>query len=414
MKKKKNSKDAQKIMNKQALSYHSQGKPGKIEINPTKPIKNQNDLSLAYTPGVAAPCKEIAKKENKIFDYTAKGNMVAVVTDGSAVLGLGNIGAKAALPVMEGKAVLFKKFADVDAFPICLDSQKTEEIIKTTKLISPGFGGINLEDISAPRCFEVEKRLKKELDIPVFHDDQDGTAIITLAGLYNCLELIGKKIDKIKIVFNGAGAAGIACAKICRTAGAKNLIMCDSSGTIYKGRKENMNPYKKRYATETQDRTLAEAMQNADVFIGVSVGKCVTQKMVKSMASNPVIFAMSNPIPEILPEDAFKARDDVVMATGRSDYPNQVNNVLGFPFIFRGALDVKATEINEEMKLAASKALAALTKEPVPDYVLKAYNLKKLEFGREYILPKPIDKRLKKWVSGAVAEAAIKSGVARK
>ncbi|MBU4202066.1 MAG: malate dehydrogenase [Candidatus Altiarchaeota archaeon] len=337
----------------QALSYHSRGRPGKIEISSTKPVENQRDLSLAYTPGVAEPCKEIAREEENIFEYTSKGNMVAVITDGSAVLGLGNIGPKAALPVMEGKAVLFKKFAGVDAFPICLDTQDVEEIIKTTKLIAPGFGGINLEDISAPRCFEIEKRLKKGLDIPVFHDDQDGTAVITLAGLYNALELVGKKIDEIKVVFNGAGAAGIACAKICQVAGVKKIIMCDSKGVIYKGRKENMNPYKTEFAAETESRTLAEAMHGADVFIGVSVGGCVTQEMVESMATNPIIFAMANPTPEILPEDAHEVRDDVIMATGRSDYPNQVNNVLGFPFIFRGALDVRATEINEEMKIAA-------------------------------------------------------------
>ncbi|MBU4265988.1 MAG: hypothetical protein L6243_01150 [Candidatus Altiarchaeales archaeon] len=398
----------------QALSYHSRGRPGKIEISSTKPVENQRDLSLAYTPGVAEPCKEIAREEENIFEYTSKGNMVAVITDGSAVLGLGNIGPKAALPVMEGKAVLFKKFAGVDAFPICLDTQDVEEIIKTTKLIAPGFGGINLEDISAPRCFEIEKRLKKGLDIPVFHDDQDGTAVITLAGLYNALELVGKKIDEIKVVFNGAGAAGIACAKICQVAGVKKIIMCDSKGVIYKGRKENMNPYKTEFAAETESRTLAEAMHGADVFIGVSVGGCVTQEMVESMATNPIIFAMANPTPEILPEDAHEVRDDVIMATGRSDYPNQVNNVLGFPFIFRGALDVRATEINEEMKIAAVNALASLAKEPVPDYVLEAYNLESLDFGKEYIIPKPIDKRLLEWVAGAVATAAIESGAARR
>ena len=394
---------------KEALDIH---KNGKIEIKSKIPIKDEKALSLAYTPGVAEPCKEIAKNPKDVYTYTSKGNMVAVVTDGTAVLGLGDIGPEAALPVMEGKAILFKEFANVDAFPICLNTNDQEKIIEHVKAIAPGFGGINLEDISAPRCFEIERILKAELDIPVFHDDQHGTAIISLAGLLNALELVDKKVQNVKVVFNGSGAAGLACAKFYKEAGVKNLTLCDSKGVIHSGRKD-LNVYKQEFSIDTEARTLADAMQDADVFCGVSKGNCVTKDMVKSMTEKPIIFAMANPIPEIMPKEAHAARKDIIMATGRSDFPNQVNNVLGFPFIFRGALDVRATDINEEMKLAASKALAALAKEPVPKSVEKAYGNKHFEFGPDYIIPKPFDKRVLQ-VAAAVARAAIKSGVARK
>jgi len=399
-----------------AIRYHTQGKPGKIEVVPTKPLHTQRDLSLAYTPGVAVPVLEIAEDPSKAFDYTAKGNLVAVLSNGSAILGLGNRGPLAAKPVMEGKGVLFKGFADVDVFDIEVDTQDPDEIIRVGQLIAPTFGGINLEDIKAPECFYIEETLEKTTDIPIFHDDQHGTAIISGAGLLNALEINGKKIDEITIVINGAGAAGIACGEFYVGLGAKreNIIMCDSRGVIYKGRKEGMNPYKERFAVETDKRTLADALKGADVFMGVSVANVVTKEMVKSMAKDPIIFAMANPDPEITWEDAHEARPDVIMGTGRSDYPNQVNNVLGFPFIFRGALDVRATNVNMEMKVAAAKALAALAHEDVPDSVLKAYGLDYLHFGKDYLIPKPLDPRVLTWVAPAVAKAAMDSGVARK
>ncbi|KAA3655982.1 MAG: NADP-dependent malic enzyme [Calditrichaeota bacterium] len=399
----------------EALSYHQRGRKGKIEVVTTKPCITQRDLSLAYTPGVAEPCRDIEKNPDDVFNYTAKGNLVAVVSNGTAVLGLGDIGAAAGKPVMEGKGVLFKRFADIDVFDLELDTHDPDEIIRTVKMLEPTFGGINLEDIKAPECFYIEEELKKQMNIPVFHDDQHGTAIISGAGLLNALEIAGKKIEEVKIVFMGAGAAGIACAKFYIELGARleNIIMLDSKGVIYKGRKEGMNPYKEMFAQETDLRTLEEAMQDADVFAGVSVANVITKEMVKSMADQPIIFAMANPDPEITFEDAKAARDDVIMATGRSDYPNQANNVLGFPFIFRGALDVRATQINEEMKIAAAKALAALAKEPVPYSVMKAYRSQHLEFGPDYIIPKPFDPRVLLWEASAVAQAAIDSGVAR-
>lgn len=405
-----------KIRKEEALEYHSIGRPGKIEVTITKPCETQRDLSLAYTPGVAWPCLEIADDPDKVFVYTAKGNLVAVVSNGTAVLGLGNIGALAGKPVMEGKGVLFKTFADVDVFDIEVDTEDPDELIRVVKLLEPTFGGINLEDIKAPECFYIEEKLKEILDIPVFHDDQHGTAIITTAGLLNALELVGKKPEDVRVAMNGAGAAGIAIAKMILNIGVKkeNVIMCDSKGVIYKGRTAGMNPYKEEFAIETNLRTLEEAMKGADVFIGVSVKGAVTQEMVKSMAPNPIIFACANPDPEITPEEVLEVRKDAIMATGRSDYPNQVNNVLGFPHIFRGALDVRARAINEEMKVAAAKALADLAKAgDVPEYVLRAYNLDRLEFGPDYIIPKPLDHRVTLWEATAVAKAAIETGVAR-
>jgi len=404
------------IRKQDALDYHSQGRRGKIEIALTKPCATQRDLSLAYTPGVAEPCREIAANPADAYKYTAKGNLVAVISNGTAVLGLGDIGAVAGKPVMEGKGVLFKRFADIDVFDIELDTHDPEEIIRIIKALEPTFGGINLEDIKAPECFRIEEELKKQMNIPVFHDDQHGTAIISGAGLLNALEIVGKKIAEVKVVFSGAGAAGIACAKFYITLGVKkeNLILVDTKGVVYKGRKEGMNPYKEFFAIATDARTLADAMKGADVFAGVSVKGVVTKEMVKSMADNPIIFAMANPDPEITPEDALAARSDVLMATGRSDYPNQVNNVLGFPFIFRGALDCMATAINDEMKLAAAKALSTLAKEDVPDSVIKAYGGKPIKFGREYIIPKPLDPRVLLWEAPAVAKAAMETGVARK
>lgn len=400
---------------REALEYHSTGRKGKIEVIATKPCLTSRDLSLAYSPGVAEPCLEIEKNPKDAYEYTAKGNLVAVVSNGTAVLGLGDIGALASKPVMEGKGVLFKRFADVDVYDIELDTKDPEEVVRTVKLLEPTFGGINLEDFKAPECFYIEEQLKEQMNIPVFHDDQHGTAIIANAGLLNALEIIGKDIEKIRIVVNGAGAAGIACANMALTLGARpeNMILCDSKGVIYKGRTEGMNPYKERLATESRVRTLEEAMEGADVFFGVSAKDAVTPEMVASMAKDPVIFAMANPDPEILPSEAFKVRDDVIMGTGRSDFPNQVNNVLCFPFLFRGALDTHATAINDEMKMAAVKALANLAKEDVPDSVIKAYGNTKFSFGRDYLIPKPFDPRVLLHVAPAVAQAAIDSGVAQ-
>ncbi len=399
-----------------ALRYHQDGRPGKIEVVPTKPTASQIDLSLAYTPGVAVPVLEIAQDPSKAYSYTAKGNLVAVISNGTAILGLGNRGSLAAKPVMEGKGVLFKRFADIDVFDIEVDASDPEEIIQVVRAIAPTFGGINLEDIKAPECFIVEERLRELLDIPVFHDDQHGTAIIATAGLINALELVEKRIDEAKIVVNGAGASAIACSEMFILAGARreNITMLDSRGVIYAGRQEGMNEYKARFARDTDARTLEDAMRAADVFVGLSVANVVTQDMVRSMAERPIIFAMANPDPEIGYELAKEARPDAIVATGRSDFPNQVNNVLGFPFIFRGALDVQACQINEEMKLAAAHALATLARQDVPDSVLKAYGLQALKFGPDYIIPKPFDPRVLLWEAPAVAEAAIRTGVARR
>ncbi|MBT3984606.1 MAG: NADP-dependent malic enzyme [Bacteriovoracaceae bacterium] len=398
-----------------ALEYHRSGRPGKIEVIPTKPCQTARDLSLAYSPGVALPCLEIAKDPETAYQYTSKGNLVAVVSNGSAVLGLGNIGALASKPVMEGKGILFKRFADIDVFDIELNASTVEEMVQHVKALEPTFGGINLEDIKAPECFEVERQLKEIMDIPVFHDDQHGTAIIASAAFINAAELASKELKSMKIVFSGAGAASIACAKLFFKMGVdpKNLTMCDSKGAIYIGRKEGMNKYKDEFAVETDARTLEDAMRNADAFIGCSARGVLTKEMVKTMAKDPIIFAMANPDPEIYPEEVAEVRDDAIMATGRSDYPNQVNNVLGFPFIFRGALDVRATKINEEMKLAAVYAISALAKEEVPDEVKKAYGNSNFSFGRNYLIPKPFDRRVLTRVSPAIAKAAIDSGVAR-
>jgi malate dehydrogenase (oxaloacetate-decarboxylating)(NADP+) len=398
-----------KITKEKTLEYH---KNGKIGINLTTHCDSQYELSLAYTPGVAIPCLEIAKDENLAFEYTNKANLVAVVSDGTAVLGLGDIGPLASKPVMEGKSVLFKKFANVDAFDIELDVHTVEEIVATCKAIAPTFGGINLEDISAPRCFEIERILKEELDIPVFHDDQHGTAIITTAGLMNVLELTGKKVEDIKIVVNGAGAAGISCAKMYRKLGVGNIVMCDSKGVISTSRTD-LNKYKAAFAIDTEDKTLADAIVGADMFLGLSVAGALSKEMVATMAPEPVIFALANPTPEILPEEIKEVRDDAIIATGRSDYPNQTNNVLGFPFIFRGALDVRAKKITEGMKMAAAKALAALAKEPVPYYVKAAYHNDHIEYGKEHIIPLPFNKEALIWVASAVAKTAFEEGVAR-
>ncbi len=405
-----------KIHKEDALNYHSQGRKGKIEVIPTKPCQTQWDLSLAYTPGVAEPCLEIARDDELVYEYTAKGNLVAVISNGTAVLGLGDIGPHAGKPVMEGKGVLFKRFADIDVFDIEINTKDVNEFIRCVQLLEPTFGGINLEDVKAPECFYIEQELKRTMKIPVFHDDQHGTAIISGAALLNALELAGKEIDKVKIVFNGAGASAISCAHLYTLLGVKkeNIIMCDTHGVIYKGRKEHMNEFKEMFASDTRARTLAEALKDADVFVGLSIGNVVSKEMVKSMAKNPIVFAMANPYPEITYEDATEARKDIIMATGRSDYPNQVNNVLGFPFIFRGALDVRATQINDEMKLAASYALARLAKEEVPESVIRAYGGVELRFGREYIIPKPFDPRVLTYVAPAVAKAAMETGVARK
>ena len=403
------------IRKQDSLDYHSQGRRGKIEVIPTKPCSTQRDLSLAYSPGVADPCMEIHHNPEDAFLYTAKGNLVAVISNGTAVLGLGDIGALAGKPVMEGKGVLFKKFADIDVFDIEVDSHDPKEIIKCVKMLEPTFGGINLEDIKAPECFEIEEELKKIMNIPVFHDDQHGTAIISGAALLNALEIVGKKIDEIKVVFSGAGASGIACAKFYEKLGVKhkNIRLVDTKGVVYVGRKDGMNKYKEYFAVDTEDRTLADAMKGADVFCGVSVKDLVTKEMVKSMGDKPIVFAMANPDPEITYPDAIAARDDIIMGTGRSDYPNQVNNVLGFPFIFRGALDVRATQINDQMKVAAAMSLAKLAKEDIPDSVIRAYGGKKIEFGKEYIIPKPLDPRVLLWEAPTVAKAAMETGVAR-
>ena len=399
---------------KQALHYHAMGRPGKIEVVPTKPHSTQYDLSLAYSPGVAEPCLEIQKNQIDAFKYTAKSNLVAVISNGTAVLGLGDIGALSGKPVMEGKGLLFKIFADIDVFDIELDTKDVDKFIETVKMISPTFGGINLEDIKAPECFEIERRLKKELDIPVMHDDQHGTAIISAAGLLNALELNGKKIDTIRVVVNGAGAAAISCARLYKALGVKkeNMIMCDSKGVIYTGR-AGLNAEKEEFAVETSARTLTEALVGADMFLGLSVADILNEEMIQSMAKDPIVFALANPNPEISYEKAIHSRPDIIFATGRSDYPNQINNVLGFPYIFRGALDVQARSINEEMKLAATYALAELTKEPVPENVKMAYNDPSIAFGRNYIIPKPLDTRLISRIAPAVAKAAIESGVAR-
>jgi malate dehydrogenase (oxaloacetate-decarboxylating)(NADP+) len=403
-----------KVTKEDALLYHSRGRHGKIEVIPTKPYCTQFDLSLAYTPGVAYPCLEIEKNPEDAYMYTAKGNLVAVISNGTAVLGLGDIGALAGKPVMEGKGLLFKVFADVDVFDIEVNEKDPVKLIEFCRQIAPTFGGINLEDIKSPECFEVETELKKILDIPVFHDDQHGTAIISAAGLLNSLAITGRKIEDLKMVVCGAGAAAISCSRLYVSLGVRkeNIIMCDSKGVINKKRKE-LNKFKQEFITGRDIDTLEQAVKGADLFLGLSAACMMSKEMLASMAKNPIIFAMANPNPEISYEDAMATRDDMIFATGRSDYPNQINNVLGFPFIFRGALDVRASTINEEMKLAASKALASLAKEPVPDSVLKAYNLEKLTFGKEYIIPKPVDPRLISRVAPAVAKAAMDSGVAK-
>jgi malate dehydrogenase (oxaloacetate-decarboxylating)(NADP+) len=404
-----------KITREEALAYHLEPRPGKIDINASTPMATQRDLSLAYSPGVAVPCEVIAENPELAYDYTTKGNMVAVVSNGTAVLGLGNLGALASKPVMEGKSVLFKRFADVNSIDIELDTEDVDEFVNAVRLMGPTFGGINLEDIKAPECFMIEQRLKEEMDIPVFHDDQHGTAVICAAGLINALHLSSKKIEDCKIVLNGAGAAGIACIELLKAMGAKheNCIVCDTKGVIYQGRTEGMNQWKSAHAVSTDLRTLEDAMEGADVFLGVSVKGAVTPEMVKSMADNPVIFAMANPDPEITPEQAHEVRVDAIVATGRSDYPNQVNNVLGFPYLFRGALDIHARAINDEMKIACAEALAKLARADVPDEVAMAYG-RKLTFGRDYIIPTPFDPRLIYVVPPAVARAGMDTGVARR
>ena len=404
------------ISREEALEYHSRGRQGKIAVVPTKPCMTQLDLSLAYTPGVAEPCREIERDPETASLYTARANLVAVVSNGTAVLGLGDIGALAGKPVMEGKGVLFKRFADIDVFDIEVNEHDPDKLADIVKALEPTFGGINLEDIKAPECFHIEERLKAEMDIPVFHDDQHGTAIISGAALLNACELAGKDLSKVRVLFNGAGASGIACATHYVNLGVKleNIILCDSKGVVYKGRTAGMNKYKERFASSTSARTLAEAFEDVDVFCGCSVANTVTQDMVRKMAKDPIIFAMANPDPEITYPDAKAARKDLIMATGRSDYPNQVNNVLGFPFIFRGALDVRARAINEEMKIAATQALAKLAKEPVPESVAQAYGGVEFQFGPEYIIPKPFDYRVLLWEAKAVAKAAMETGVARK
>ncbi len=405
-----------KFSDQEALDFHSRGRPGKIEISATKPMDSQSDLSLAYSPGVAVPVQAIADNPDCVYDYTAKGNLVAVISNGSAVLGMGNLGPLASKPVMEGKAVLFKRFADVDGIDLEVDAADVEAFVNCVRPLGPSFGGINLEDIKAPECFIIEQQLREEMDIPVFHDDQHGTAIITAAGFINALDLTKHNIKKTKVVMNGAGAASIACAELIKAMGLPHdqLIMCDSKGVIYEGRAEGMNQWKSAHAAKTKCRTLEDAMKGADVFIGLSVKGAVDQKMVKSMARKPIIFAMANPDPEITPEEVKEVRKDAIIATGRSDYPNQINNVLGFPYIFRGALDVRARAINDEMKIAAAKALAALAREDVHDEVSSAYAGHRHSYGNDYIIPAPFDPRLIEHVPCAVAKAAMDSGVARK
>src|SRR5688572_28821387 len=403
-----------KIRKQDALNYHMLGQPGKIEVVPTKVLSSQLDLALAYSPGVAVPCLEIAANKQDVYKYTSKGNLVAVITNGTAVLGLGNIGPEASKPVMEGKAVLFKKYAGIDSFDIEIAEEDPDEFIKTIKSLEPTFGGINLEDIKAPECFRIETELREKMNIPIMHDDQHGTAIISAAALLNALEIVNKKIDSIKIVVNGAGAAAVSCTKLYIALGAKkeNIIMCDSKGVLNKDR-QGLDDIKKQFVTEKKVATLQEAMKGADLFVGLSVADAITPEDLNNMASDPIVFALSNPDPEIDYHLARKTRKDAILATGRSDHPNQVNNVLGFPYIFRGALDVRATEINEEMKLAAVHAIADLAKEPVPDMVVKAYGADKMQFGREYLIPKPLDPRLITTISPAVAKAAMDSGVAK-
>lgn len=394
-------------LKEETLKYHL---GGKIDIKPSKPMNSSHDLSLAYSPGVAEPCIEIASNNELAYTYTNKANLVAIVSDGSAVLGLGNIGAQASKPVMEGKACLFKKFADVNAYDLEIEAHSVEEIVAFCRAIAPTFGGINLEDISAPKCFEIEAALQ-DLGIPVMHDDQHGTAIISTAGLMNAMEISGKKFEDIKVVVSGAGAAGIASARMYRNLGVKNIILVDSKGVVNKKRTD-LNQYKLEFISDTQADTLKEAMKDADVFLGLSAPKILDDEMILSMAKDPVIFALANPIPEVMPEDVARLRKDAIVGTGRSDYPNQINNVLGFPFIFRGALDVRATKITENMKVAAARALADLAKSPVSDAVKNAYNISHLEFGKDYVIPKPFDERVKAVVSTAVAAAAVKDGVA--
>ncbi len=404
-------------LKEKALSYHGDGRPGKLKVVPTKPTVTADDLSLAYTPGVAAPCLEIERNPDDAYRYTAKGNLVAVVTNGTAVLGLGNIGALAGKPVMEGKGILFKRFADIDVFDIEIDSEDPQDVIRACQLMAPSFGGINLEDIRAPECFEIEATLQQTLDIPVFHDDQHGTAIISAAALLNALEITDRRIEDVRVVVSGAGAASIACMKLYKDLGVRpdNIIMTDSRGVIHQGRAEGMNPYKAEFAADTDRRTLADALADADVFVGLSMAGLVDKEMIRSMNDRPIVFAMANPDPEITPPEVKAARQDAICATGRSDYPNQVNNVLGFPFIFRGALDVRASAINEEMKVAAVHALAELAQrgEAVPDVVKRAYPGEGFDFGPDYIIPKPFDSRVLLYVAPAVAQAAMDTGVAR-
>jgi malate dehydrogenase (oxaloacetate-decarboxylating)(NADP+) len=409
-------KTSSRVTDDEALAFHALGRPGKLQISATKPLVTQRDLSLAYSPGVAAPCLKIAANPDSVYDYTARGNLVAVISNGTAVLGLGDLGALASKPVMEGKAVLFKRFADVDGIDLEIDAKDVDEFINCVRYLGPSFGGINLEDIKAPDCFIIEQRLRELMDIPVFHDDQHGTAIIAVAGLINALDLTGRSVKKLKMVVNGAGAAAIACVELFKALGVPHdsIIMCDTKGVIYQGRAEGMNQWKSAHAVETKLRTLDEAMKGADIFIGLSMKGAVTPAMVKSMARNPIIFAMANPDPEVTPEDVRSVRDDAIVATGRSDYPNQINNVLGFPYIFRGALDVRASTINDEMKLAAARALASLAREDVPDEVGVAYGGRHLRYGREYIIPVPFDPRLVVRIPAAVAEAAMLTKVARK
>ncbi len=407
--------DLDSTTKQEALKYHSRGgNPGKISIMPTKPLSTQYDLSLAYSPGVAAPCLEIAKNPEVVYDYTAKSNCVAVISNGTAVLGLGNIGPLAAKPVMEGKAVLFKRFADIDAVEIEVGTENIEDFINAVRYLGPSWGGINLEDIRSPDCFIIEKRLNELMDIPVFHDDQHGTAVVVAAGIENALDIVEKKLEDVKIIMNGAGAAGIACLEILKSMGAKNIVLCDKQGVIYKGRNEDMNEGKEKYAIDTSERSLLDTIKGADVFIGLSAKDVLNEEMLKSMGKDPIIFALANPDPEVRPEFAKSVRPDAIIATGRSDYNNQVNNVMGFPYIFRGALDVHATTINDEMKIAAADAIAKLAREPVPGEISAVYGGRKMGYGREYIIPTPFDPRLISIVAPAVAKAAVDSGVARK